>query len=317
MEENMLELDCTVITPELVLKMSGHVDKFADWMCKEGFRPIFNVLKARIERGTKGLTKNSAKLDGGTAAEYENILAQVSFFLWKSRFLRVSVALIGSAYDLTVHSAYTGSPLIVKEALSEPVKGGGPTLERPASEIAEKGIVSIDTPALGDGRTSVELSKELLTIAKVTRVQNTRVYTPNVIESSFGIGRILYCVLKQTYWHRPGDETRAVLSLPFGVAPNKLSARLRSLGISNIADSPSASIGKRYARNDEWGTPLGITIDFDTMKDGSVTLRDRDSTCQVRASEDGVVQAIKNMVNGMETWEEVSKRLSAFVGQAE
>lgn len=55
---------------------------------------VENVLKARIERGTKGLTKNSAKLDGGTAAEYENILAQVSFFLWKFRFLRVSVALI-------------------------------------------------------------------------------------------------------------------------------------------------------------------------------------------------------------------------------
>lgn len=34
-EENMLELDCTVITPELVLKTSGHVDKFADWMCKD------------------------------------------------------------------------------------------------------------------------------------------------------------------------------------------------------------------------------------------------------------------------------------------
>lgn len=98
---------------------------------------------------------------------------------------------------------------------------------------------------------------------------------------------------------------------------HKLSARLRSLGISNIADSSSASSGKRYARNDELGTPLGITIDFDIVKDGSVTLRDRDSTSQVRASEDGVVQAIKNMVNGMETWEEVSKRLPAFVGQAE
>lgn len=157
-----------------------------------------------------------------------------------------------SAYDLTVHSAYTGSPLIVKEALSKPVKVeewqatldkkligprlkkdakviqsvvealDQPTLERLALEVAEKGIVSIDTPALGDGRTSVELSKELLTIAKVTRAQNTRVYTPNVIEPSFGIGRILYCVLKQTYWHRPGDEARAVLSLPFGVAPNKV-----------------------------------------------------------------------------------------------
>ncbi|KAK4179758.1 anticodon-binding protein [Triangularia setosa] len=74
-----------------------------------------------------------------------------------------------------------------------------------------------------------------------------------------------------------------------------------------------STIGPRYARNDELGTPLVITIDFDTAKDGPVTLRERDSTSQVRAAEDEVVQAVKNMVVGTETWEQVAGRLLAFV----
>lgn len=78
---------------------------------------------------------------------------------------------------------------------------------------------------------------------------------------------------------------------------NKLSARLRKLGISNNVDSSGASIGKRYARNDELGTPLGITVDFDIVADGSLTLRDRDSTSQVRGSEDDVIMAVKDMVD--------------------
>lgn len=124
-----------------------------------------------------------------------------------------------------------------------------------------------------------------------------------------------------------------MLSLPLSVAPTKvlivplsaqpqfaplvrkLSARLRSLGISNNVDSSNASIGKRYARNDELGTPLGITIDFDTVEDGSITLRERDTTVQVRGSEDDVVQAVKNLVDGTESWEQVSQRLPVFTGQ--
>ena len=59
---------------------------------------------------------------------------------------------------------------------------------------------------------------------------------------------------------------------------------LRLKGISNRVDESSASIGKRYARNDELGTPYGITIDFQTLDDGTVTLRERDSTRQIRDS---------------------------------
>lgn len=148
-----------------------------------------------------------------------------------------------SAYDLTVHAKYTGTSLAVKEALPEPVrveewqatldkKLAGPrfkkdakavqaavealdqaALEKLAAEHEENGAVTIDTPNLSDGTTRVGLPKELLSISKITRFQNIREYTPNVIEPSFGIGRILYSLLEQVYWHRPNDAARAVSTI--------------------------------------------------------------------------------------------------------
>jgi glycyl-tRNA synthetase len=94
-----------------------------------------------------------------------------------------------------------------------------------------------------------------------------------------------------------------------------ISQKLRKLGISNRIDDSSASIGKRYSRNDELGTPLGITIDFQTVKDKTVTLRDRDSTKQVRADEDKILAAVQDVVNGAKSWQDVEAELPAFGGQ--
>ncbi len=94
-----------------------------------------------------------------------------------------------------------------------------------------------------------------------------------------------------------------------------LSQRLRSLGISNRVDDSSASIGKRYARNDELGTALGITVDFQSVQDGSITLRDRDSTKQVRAGEDEILAAVQALIDGSETWSDVMQRLPQFTEQ--
>lgn len=91
--------------------------------------------------------------------------------------------------------------------------------------------------------------------------------------------------------------------------------KLRRMGISNRVDDSSASIGKRYSRNDELGTPFGITVDFQSVKDNTFTLRDRDSTKQVRSGEDEIVQAIKSLVEGDGTWEDIRKRLPEFTGQ--
>ncbi|KAF2805544.1 glycyl-tRNA synthetase [Mytilinidion resinicola] len=262
-----------------------------------------------------------------------------------------------SVYDLTVHAKRTGEALVVREPLAEPLeveewqamldkKKLGPKFRKDAKTI-EDAIAALSQTALesaaatlekeekitlrlSDSHSDITLSTDLITISQVTRLEHTREYTPNVIEPSFGIGRILYSLLEHVYWHREGDVARGVLSLPPSIAPTKvllvplsaqpaflpilrtLSRKLRALGISSRIDDSSATIGKRYSRNDELGTPFGVTVDFESVKDGSVTLRERDGMRQVRSSQEGVVEAIVRLVAGLETWEDVESRLPAF-----
>lgn len=91
--------------------------------------------------------------------------------------------------------------------------------------------------------------------------------------------------------------------------------KLRAAGISSRVDDSSASIGKRYARNDELGTPFGITVDFQTLKDGSITLRERDSTRQVRADADKIVVAIQSLLNDSKSWQDIESELPIFEAQ--
>ncbi|KAH3155727.1 hypothetical protein KXV34_008406 [Aspergillus fumigatus] len=266
-----------------------------------------------------------------------------------------------SAYDLTVHKNKTGAPLVVREPRAEPLKieewqvdldkkKFGPRFkkdgkavaaavealsqelrEKLAIDLEKNGKIEVDVEGVGSGK--VELDQDIVKIEKRTRVENVREYTPNVIEPSFGIGRILYSMIEHVYWAREEDEARGVLSFPPAIAPTKvlivplsthasfrpllqqLMTKLRRMGISNRVDDSSASIGKRYARNDELGTPFGITVDFQSVKDNTFTLRDRDTTKQVRASEDEILQAIKSLVDGEKTWEDIRKELPEFTGQ--
>lgn len=91
--------------------------------------------------------------------------------------------------------------------------------------------------------------------------------------------------------------------------------RLRALGIANKVDDSSATIGKRYSRNDELGTPLGITVDFQSIKDHTITLRDRDSTKQVRADLETICTAIQSIVNADKTWADIQRELPEFTSQ--
>lgn len=147
-----------------------------------------------------------------------------------------------SAYDLTVHKDKTGAPLVVRQTRAEPLrieeyqidlekKKFGPRFKKDAKtveaaiealsqdlreklslDLEKDGKIEVDVEGVGSGK--VEIEKDLIKIEKRTRVENVREYTPNVIEPSFGIGRILYSVIEHSYWYRAGDETRGV-SLPF------------------------------------------------------------------------------------------------------
>jgi glycyl-tRNA synthetase len=177
------------------------------------------------------------------------------------------------------------------------------------------------------------VTSDMVAINKITEKINVREYTPNVIEPSFGIGRIFYSLIEHSYWVREGDEQRAVLSFPACVAPIKclltpishqdefvpvlkdIAAKLRAHNISNRVDDSSNTIGRRYARNDELGIPFAITLDFQTTKDQTVTLRERDSTMQIRDTIDTVVDLVYKLVQGKMEWKDVLANHKAFTTQ--
>lgn len=100
-------------------------------------------------------------------------------------------------------------------------------------------------------------------------------------------------------------------------ATKEVKSVLRKAQIPFKVDDSGASIGKRYARNDELGTPFGITVDYDTIEDGSVTLRDRDSTLQVRGALADVVAAVQNITYKGISWEEGTKNLTKFESKSD
>lgn len=124
-------------------------------------------------------------------------------------------------------------------------------------------------------------------------------YVPFVIEPAAGVNRAMAAFLLAAYEEDEiGGELRTVLRLHPRLAPYKVAilplskkdtltplAReiFENLGERYMVDyDDTQSIGKRYRRQDEIGTPLCITVDFDSLEDGSVTIRDRDTTDQVR-----------------------------------
>lgn len=124
-------------------------------------------------------------------------------------------------------------------------------------------------------------------------------YVPHVIEPSFGVDRTLLAVLTSSYKEEDVDgEMRVVMRFPKHLAPIKIAVLPLSKKdeLSNVAYplaeqlakrwrteyDETQSIGKRYRRQDEIGTPFCVTVDFETLEDKAVTVRDRDSMKQER-----------------------------------
>ncbi len=134
---------------------------------------------------------------------------------------------------------------------------------------------------------------------------------PHVIEPTFGLGRHVLAVLAKAYDEDElGGEPRVVLRLPVHLAPiraavfpllkNKpeLVTKAREIYsalkkvVPAIVWDDNGNIGKRYRRQDEIGTPWCVTVDFQTLEDGSVTLRARDTGTQERGTFDEIAQKV-------------------------
>ena len=87
-------------------------------------------------------------------------------------------------------------------------------------------------------------------------------------------------------------------------------------GVTSKVDDSGVTVGKRYARTDECGIPFAITVDFDTLKDETVTIRDLDSMKQVRLPIAEVADNVNSMINGLIKWQQVVEKYGLFESTA-
>ena len=235
-------------------------------------------------------------------------------------------------YDLSSHSKYSNDELnvfieydepkkvkktVVKPNLSKfgPVfKGDSPKIKQ---AIEEADPTEVMKAIEEDGKFVVELDKtyevpeELLIFEDVEEEINGEKIIPHVIEPSFGIDRIVYSVLLHSFHTAENEDDKDYFKFAKSIAPvqlgifplvNKegpreiaieLTEKLRSHGFTVEYDA-SGTIGKRYARADEIGIPLAITVDFESLEDNQVTVRDRDTEQQERIAIDSLEDYLKN-----------------------
>ena len=138
---------------------------------------------------------------------------------------------------------------------------------------------------------------------------------PFVIEPSAGVDRAVLAILNEAYnIEKIDDKERVVLKLKPHLSPIKAAViplkkndekivskakniknKLQALGMGRVLFENSGNIGKNYRRHDEIGTPICITIDFDTLEDGTVTVRDRDTMHQKRVKESELEETFKKL----------------------
>ncbi len=139
---------------------------------------------------------------------------------------------------------------------------------------------------------------------------NNQRFVPHIIESSVGVGRIMLAILTDAYSVEDiNGEKRTVLKIHPDIAPIKYAVfpllrnkpelvnkarevydQLSKLGMCEWDDN--GNIGKRYRRQDEIGTPKCMTIDFQTLEDNTITVRDRDTTLQTRVNISDLVSTL-------------------------
>ena len=237
-----------------------------------------------------------------------------------------------SCYDLEQHMKATGQDLRAFRKYDEPIEREimrvqpnlpalGKAFRKDSSVIREQ--LELLTPPFSEPiivqlhGADTEVSPDMYTIENVTEKVSGERYIPTVIEPSFGVDRILYAVLQHSYQQGKqresvDSESYSILRLKPSIAPiqvavfplfnkpemasfaHEINQNLVAQGMKTILDT-SGSIGKRYARMDEIGTPFCITVDHRSVEDGTITIRDRDSTIHYRIGTEDVGNTLKSL----------------------
>ncbi len=260
-------------------------------------------------------------------------------------------------YDLRAHAATSKTelyiyveydkPRMIEQTVIKPDMGKlGPLFKGKAKVVADL-LKTMDPSQLEKDEIELELDGEQVTIpsemvscAKQTTKVSGEKIVPHVIEPSYGIDRIFYCVMEHAFaqeevgkdadtqdiQQEDEESERIVLKFKEEIAPVQIAvlplltrkelidpakaivAKLRGKELMAAYDD-SGTIGRRYRRNDEIGTPYSVTIDYQTLEDNTVTIRHRDSMAQVRTDIDQLADVIYELIYRDRTFETAGVKL--------
>jgi glycyl-tRNA synthetase len=232
-----------------------------------------------------------------------------------------------SAYDLNAHIISSGVDMYAQRKYDKPrevirkkivpkMNIMGPLFKDKAGMIKKQletmEVKNTEKISVIIEEETIEIPKQCYEIVEIKEKLTGEKFIPHVIEPSYGIDRILYFILEHNYSEEEKKgEIYRILRLNPRIAPIKVGVfpltndrklvdfalridkELRNKGIVTYYDD-SGTIGRRYARMDEIGTPFCITVDYDTLKDNTVTIRERDTTDQIRKKIEEVSGFIKD-----------------------
>ncbi|NHN46154.1 glycine--tRNA ligase [Halostella sp. JP-L12] len=248
-----------------------------------------------------------------------------------------------SDYDLSKHGEHSDEEFTLFKQYDEPKRVEratvdpdmsylGPEFGGDAGDVADalERTAERDRAAFDADEVTVEVDGEEYTVpvektgfAVEEVTESGEHITPHVVEPSFGVGRVVYTVVAHAYREDEVDgEERTYLDLDPEVAPTvvgvfplmdkdgmaekarEIAAELREAGLEVTYDD-SGAIGRRYRRQDEVGTPFCVTVDYETLEEGTVTVRERDTTEQSRLPVEDLAETLTALRDGERTFDEL------------
>ena len=232
-------------------------------------------------------------------------------------------------YDLAAHESATGDgnlrawrPYSEPRTVDKTVLAGkgsiiGPAFRDQAGAVNDA-LQSIDEMPTGfpfeltlESGDNVTIDADMVEEKRIQTTEHGEWFLPHVVEPAFGIDRILWHIIDHSYVEtEKGGEPYTVLRLPSSIAAIDIAILplMEKDGMGEVAShihhqicaapnlasyyDGSGSIGRRYARADEIGVPWAVTIDHESLQDGSVTIRRRDDGEQIRIQRDELVDAL-------------------------
>jgi glycyl-tRNA synthetase len=244
-------------------------------------------------------------------------------------------------YDLLCHMKASGADLRVYKEYDTPIEKEklavkpimsvfGPAFKgdagKVAAELEKLPVEKVVADMNKDGYVTVcnhKVLKDQVEIGSQKTVERGTRFIPHVVEPSFGCDRLFYVAFEYAYTVK---DDRVILSFPRCITPIQvgiyplmgkdgldtqaleLQKNLTAAGFMTDYDE-AGSIGRRYARADEAGVALGITVDYDTLRDGTVTIRDRDSWQQVRTSIKDLPELLRQYFTGKISFELLGQKV--------